>query len=252
MTNKTDFGFQDIDPDQKPNLVRDLFGRVAESYDLMNDLMSMGMHRIWKAKFIQMLPMVPDTKLLDVASGTGDIILRYAQKAARAHCPVQLMAYDCTADMLAKGKDRAINENLWQSMDWQCGMAEALPFADQSFDVYTIAFGLRNVTEKEQALAEAHRVLKSGAGFFCLEFGPSQAGALQKIYDAYSFHVIPRMGKWVASDGDAYQYLVESIRRFPMASDLKEMLEVSGFQNVYYIPLMGGIANIHIGWKAHD
>lgn len=252
MTNKTDFGFQDINSDQKPKLVRDLFGRVADSYDLMNDLMSMGMHRVWKAKFLQMLPMIPNTKLLDVASGTGDIILRYARKAERTSCPVQLTAYDCTEDMLAKGKDRAINEKLWQSMDWQCGMAEKLPFEDQSFDVYTIAFGLRNVTDKAAALAEAYRVLRPGSGFFCLEFGPSQAGALQKIYDAYSFHIIPRMGKWVTSDGEAYQYLVESIRRFPLATDLKDMLEVSGFENVYYIPLMGGIANIHIGWKEND
>ena len=250
-TPKTDFGFQEVDTDQKPKLVQDLFGRVADSYDLMNDIMSMGMHRIWKAKFIQMLPMVPDTKLLDVASGTGDIILRYARKAERAACPVHLTAYDCTEDMLHKGRDRAINENLWQSMEWHCGMAETLSFADDAFDLYTIAFGLRNVTDKSQALREAHRVLKPGAGFFCLEFGPSQSGVLQKIYDAYSFHVIPRMGAWVASDSTAYEYLVESIRRFPEAEDLKAMLVQAGFENVYYVPLMGGIAHIHIGWKAH-
>src|ERR1700761_7008542 len=234
------FGDRQVDPADKTGLVRGVFDRVAGRYDLRNDLMSAGVHRLWKAEFIAALRPRPHEALLDVAAGTGDIAAGW-RKAGGG--PALLC--DINEAMLSQGRDRAYDRGRLAGLSWAVGNAECLPFPDRSFDAYTIAFGLRNVTDIEAALREARRVLKPGGRFFCLEFSRVAIEPLRRLYDAYSDAVIPRLGALIAQDRDAYAYLVESIRRFPPQPDLVARIEGAGFSFASYRNLSAGIAAIH-------
>lgn len=238
------FGFRQVDPDAKSGLVRDVFGSVASNYDLMNDLMSGGIHRLWKDTLISMIAPRPDMTLLDVAGGTGDISFRFLGRGGG-----RAMVCDITEAMVRVGRDRAVDRGILDTIDWTVGDAEKLPFASRSVDAYTIAFGLRNVTRIDAALAEARRVLKPGGKFYCLEFSHVVLPGLREIYDAYSFRLLPQIGKIVAKDEDSYRYLVESIRRFPSQDALAKRIEAAGFAAVRVRNLTGGIAAIHSGWR---
>jgi demethylmenaquinone methyltransferase / 2-methoxy-6-polyprenyl-1,4-benzoquinol methylase len=242
----THFGFQTVEEGEKAGLVHGVFTRVASKYDIMNDLMSLGIHRIWKDAMMDWLAPRPGQRLLDVAGGTGDVAFRFLKRAgAGAHATV----LDLTESMLLEGQKRAEAENMAQSLDWIVGDAMALPFADNSFDVYTISFGIRNVTRIEDALCEAYRVLRPGGRLMVLEFSHIPNDMMQKAYDLYSFNVIPVMGQVVANDRDSYQYLVESIRRFPGQERFAQMIREAGFGQVKYRNLSLGIAALHSGWK---
>ncbi len=242
----THFGFQTVEEGEKAGLVHGVFTRVASKYDIMNDLMSLGIHRIWKDAMMDWLAPRPGQRLLDVAGGTGDVAFRFLKRAgAGAHATV----LDLTESMLLEGQKRAEAENMAQSLDWIVGDAMALPFADNSFDVYTISFGIRNVTRIEDALREAYRVLRPGGRLMVLEFSHIPNDMMQKAYDLYSFNVIPVMGQVVANDRDSYQYLVESIRRFPGQERFAQMIREAGFGQVKYRNLSLGIAALHSGWK---
>jgi demethylmenaquinone methyltransferase / 2-methoxy-6-polyprenyl-1,4-benzoquinol methylase len=242
----THFGFQTVEEGQKAGLVHGVFTRVASKYDIMNDLMSLGIHRIWKDAMMDWLAPRPGQRLLDVAGGTGDVAFRFLKRAgAGAHATV----LDLTESMLLEGQKRAEAENMAQSLNWIVGDAMALPFADNSFDVYTISFGIRNVTRIEDALREAYRVLRPGGRLMVLEFSHIPNDMMQKAYDLYSFNVIPVMGQVVANDRDSYQYLVESIRRFPGQERFAQMIREAGFGQVKYRNLSLGIAALHSGWK---
>ena len=234
------FGDRPVDPSEKTGLVRDVFDRVAGRYDLMNDLMSAGVHRLWKAQFIQALRPRPHEALLDVAAGTGDIAAGW-RKAGGG--PALLC--DINEAMLSQGRDRAFDRGRLSGLSWAVGNAECLPFPDRSFDAYTIAFGLRNVTDIDAALREARRVLKPGGRFFCLEFSRVAIAPLRRLYDTYSDTVIPRLGEIVAKDRDSYVYLVESIRRFPEQTALIARMEQAGFAFNAYRNLSAGVAAIH-------
>lgn len=243
-----DFGYRKVREEEKSGLVQGVFSSVAGKYDLMNDLMSMGIHRLWKDSFIDTLKPRADMHLLDVAGGTGDIAFRFLE-AGGGHVTV----CDLTESMVRVGRDRSIDNGLAGSrpgaVDWTVGNAECLPFPDASVDAYTIAFGLRNVTRIDLALAEARRVLKPGGRFLCLEFSKVALPLLEKAYDLYSFEVLPRLGKWVARDEDSYVYLAESIRRFPDQESLCERMRAQGLTRPGYRNLSGGIAAIHSGWR---
>jgi len=239
------FGDRRVGATEKGSLVRGVFDSVAERYDLMNDLMSGGVHRLWKAALIDWLAPRGALALLDMAGGTGDIALRVVARAPQA----RVLVADMNQRMLSVGRDRAINRGVIDGLDHLACDAEALPLAARSFDAYTIAFGLRNVTRIEPALAEARRVLKPGGRFLCLEFSRVVVPGLAALYDAYSFRVLPALGARVARDREAYQYLVESIRRFPPQDELAALLRVAGFDQVDYRNLSGGIAAIHSGWR---
>lgn len=255
----SDFGFRRVATAAKPKLVNDVFARVATRYDLMNDLMSAGVHRLWKRALIDHLDPRPGMRLLDVAGGTGDIALRFlarADKAARARpgkapaqAPAQAIVCDRNADMLRVGRGRAVDRGRLQNIAWTEAEAEALPIAPASVDAYTISFGLRNVTGIDGALREAARVLKPGGHFLCLEFSHVVLPALAELYEAYSFCVIPLLGQWVAKDREAYRYLVESIRRFPAQEALGERIQAAGLERVRVRNLSGGIAAIHSAWR---
>jgi demethylmenaquinone methyltransferase/2-methoxy-6-polyprenyl-1,4-benzoquinol methylase len=234
------FGDRLVDPAEKTGLVREVFNRVAGRYDLMNDLMSAGVHRAWKAQFIRAINPRPHEALIDVAAGTGDIAAGWRRAGGG---PASLC--DINESMLSAGRDRAMDRGRLSGLFWAVGNAEALPFPDRSFDAYTIAFGLRNVTEIDTALAEAHRVLKPGGRFFCLEFSRVAIAPLRRAYELYSDAVIPRLGAIVAKDRESYVYLVESIRRFPAQDMLIERMERAGFSFPHYRNLSGGIAAIH-------
>lgn len=240
------FGYKKVAPDEKTRLVEDVFDKVAGRYDLMNDLMSGGIHRLWKNRFVRLMHPRPSKSLLDVAGGTGDIAFRYR---AMAGDDAQITVCDLNPNMLNVGRDRAIDKGYLSGFKWVTGNAEKLPFGDCSFNLYSIAFGLRNVTHIDNALAEAYRVLKPGGQFFCLEFSHVKNLALKKIYDAYSFAVIPKIGALVAKDKDSYQYLAESIRQFPSQKNLAARMAQAGFEQVRITPLSGGIAAIHIGCR---
>lgn len=242
MANTTHFGFKTVPEDEKSTLVKGVFDSVAGRYDLMNDLMSAGLHRQWKREMVEMLAPRTGMRILDVAGGTGDIAFRMLERAA---CCVTIA--DINHKMLEEGKKRAIDRNLLHGIEWLCADAQSLPLPDASFDAYTIAFGIRNVTHIDKALAEANRVLKIGGRFLCLEFSQLPNPALQKLYDAYSFNIIPLVGEKVTGDREAYQYLVESIRRFPDQRAFCRMMESAGFGNVSYRNLAGGIVAIHSG-----
>jgi demethylmenaquinone methyltransferase/2-methoxy-6-polyprenyl-1,4-benzoquinol methylase len=246
MTDKTThFGFEDIPEDQKAGRVRGVFGSVASKYDVMNDVMSVGIHRIWKDAMMDWLAPHKGQRLLDVAGGTGDIAFRFLRRAGEGHATV----LDLTEDMLVEGRQRAEAEDMQDSLSWLVGDAMALPFADNTFDVYTISFGIRNVTRPQDALNEAFRVLKPGGRLMVLEFSQIPNDMIQKAYDLYSFNVIPRMGQVIAGDRDSYQYLVESIRRFPDQETFLQMVKDAGFDNAKYRNLSLGIACLHSGWK---
>jgi len=236
------FGFRDVPEDKKQVLVGEVFSSVARNYDLMNDLMSAGVHRLWKDAMVDQLNPQPGWHVLDVAGGTGDIALRIARAARGA----EITVCDINPDMLAEGVRRAKGEG---AISWIAGNAEALPFPDAEFDAYTIAFGIRNVTHIDKALGEARRVLKPGGRFLCLEFSQVKAPGLDFLYDQFSFNVLPALGQIVAGDGEAYRYLVESIRRFPPQAKFARMIEEAGLARVQFRNLTGGIAAIHSAWK---
>ncbi|NDV98167.1 bifunctional demethylmenaquinone methyltransferase/2-methoxy-6-polyprenyl-1,4-benzoquinol methylase UbiE [Salipiger sp. PrR002] len=241
----THFGFTDIPEEEKAGRVRGVFGSVASKYDVMNDAMSFGIHRIWKDAMMDWLAPRPGQKLLDVAGGTGDISFRFLKRAVHGHATV----CDLTEPMLVEGRKRAEAASMADELDWVVGDAMALPFPDNSFDVYTISFGIRNVTRPQEALNEAYRVLKPGGRLMVLEFSQIPNDLMQKVYDLYSFNIIPRMGQAIANDRDSYQYLVESIRKFPDQETFLGMLRAAGFENAKYRNLSMGIACLHSGWK---
>lgn len=242
----THFGFQTVDEGQKAGMVHGVFTRVASRYDVMNDLMSMGIHRVWKEAMMDWLAPRPGQQLLDVAGGTGDVSFRFRGRAGEgAHATV----LDLTEPMLIEGQKRAEAANMAHQLDWIVGDAMALPFEANTFDVYTISFGIRNVTRIEDALSEAFRVLRPGGRLMVLEFSQLPNAALQKAYDLYSFNVIPTMGQIVAKDRESYQYLVESIRKFPDQEAFAAMIREAGFEQVKYRNLSMGIAALHSGWK---
>ena len=247
--HQTKFGFRDVPENERQGLVNEVFATVAERYDLMNDLMSGGLHRLWKDDLIGWLnPPRNDRsfRLLDVAGGTGDVAIRYA----RASGPnATAVLCDISQEMLSVGRRKVREAGLDQRVTLTQGNAEALPFPDRTFDAYTIAFGIRNVTHIDKALGEAFRVLKTGGRFLCLEFSQVQVPILDRIYDFHSFEVIPRLGQLTAGDAEPYRYLVESIRKFPAQERFAAMIREAGFARVSYRNLTGGIAAIHSGWK---
>ena len=241
----THFGFKDVPEDDKAGLVHGVFSSVASKYDIMNDVMSVGIHRAWKNAMMDWLAPSKDQCLLDVAGGTGDIAFRFLDRAPGSSAVV----CDMTHDMLVAGQQRAEAASLSDRLDWVTGDAMKLPFPDCSFNVYTISFGIRNVTRIEDALSEAFRVLKPGGRLMVLEFSRLPNEALQKAYDLYSFNVIPEMGRLITGDRDSYQYLVESIRKFPDQETFLGMVRAAGFENAKYRNLSMGIAALHSGWK---
>lgn len=244
MTQKTHFGFQTVDEDAKAGMVHGVFTNVASKYDVMNDAMSMGVHRIWKDAMMDWLAPRKGMKLLDVAGGTGDISFRFLKRGG-GHSTV----FDMTQSMLDEGRKRAEAERMQGSLDWVCGDAMALPFEDNTFDAYTISFGIRNVTRIQDAINEAYRVLKPGGRLLVLEFSTIPNPAMQWAYDRYSFNIIPPLGQIIANDRDSYQYLVESIRKFPKQEQFAQMIRDGGFSQVKYRNLSLGIAALHSGWK---
>ena len=242
--NVTHFGSKTIYEDQKAALVKSLFNNVSSKYDVMNDLMSAGIHRAWKSAMMDWLIPVPEQKLLDVAGGTGDIAFRFLKRTKNAHATV----LDLTETMLQEGVKKQLNNKALE-VDWVAGDAMALPFKDNMFDVYTISFGIRNVTKIEKVLSEAYRVLKPGGRIMTLEFSHIPIPLIRKAYDLYSFNVIPKLGELVVGDHDSYQYLIESIRNFPKQSHFLKMMDHAYFENVKYRNLSLGIAALHSGWK---
>ncbi|MFM8753582.1 MAG: class I SAM-dependent methyltransferase [Phenylobacterium sp.] len=243
------FGFRDVDPREKPGLVRGVFDRVASRYDLMNDVMSAGVHRLWKDAAAARLNPQPGETIVDCAGGTGDMARRFANLARRARdrrggLDARILVIDYNAEMIAAGRDRGLEPEI----DWAVGDAQRLPLPDACADAYVISFGIRNVTDIPAALREARRVLKPGGRFLCLEFSRPPAPALARLYDAYSFRVIPFMGEQIAGDRDSYQYLVESIRRFPDQKTFQSMIEDAGFGRAGYTNFTGGVAALHHGW----
>lgn len=252
-THKTDahyFGFEQVDSaETKTRRVRGVFESVARNYDIMNDVMSGGMHRIWKRRFIRMIRPRIGMACLDVAGGTGDIAF-LLHDATRDHMGnSNITVSDINPAMLEVGQKHAIDRGLMHKLKWVEGNAESLPFEDNSFDLYTIAFGLRNVARMDRALADAYRVLKPGGRFFCLEFSRPVTAVLRKAYDLYSFNLIPFMGEKIAKDRESYQYLVESIRQHPDQKTLRDKMKQAGFSNCTYHNMTGGIVAIHSGVK---
>ena len=241
----THFGDREVPQREKAGLVHGVFTSVASKYDVMNDVMSVGIHRLWKDAMMDWLAPRPGQRLLDVAGGTGDIAFRFLRRARGASAVV----CDMTESMLEEGQRRADAESFAAELDWVVGDAMELPFGDAEFDVYTISFGIRNVTRPEVALSEAFRVLKPGGRLMVLEFSQLPNRGLQELYDLYSFQVIPRMGQLIAGDRDSYQYLVESIRKFPDQESFAEMIRGAGFGQVKFRNLSMGIAALHSGWK---
>ena len=242
---QTHFGFRTVDEADKAGMVHEVFSSVASKYDVMNDVMSAGVHRLWKDAMMDWLAPRSGQRLLDVAGGTGDIAFRFLRRASGSNAVV----CDMTEGMLVEGERRAEAAALADRLDWVAGDAMALPFPDASFDVYTISFGIRNVTRIEDALSEAYRVLRSGGRLMVLEFSQLPNPGLQWAYDRYSFNVIPAMGQAITQDRDSYQYLVESIRRFPDQETFADMIRAAGFDLVKYRNLSMGIAALHSGWK---
>ncbi len=242
MSETVSFGYQQVSPEEKTRRVGGVFSSVARSYDRMNDAMSGGMHRLWKDQFVRRIRPRAGEHFLDMAGGTGDIAFRIAARGA------QVTVSDINADMLGVGQERAEARGI-AGLDWSVQNAETLSFADAMFDGYTIAFGIRNVTHIDRALSEALRVLKPGGRFFCLEFSTVEWPGFRDAYDAYSHHVVPRLGKLIAGDADSYRYLVESIRKFPPMPEFKTMIDAAGFRHTKVEPILGGLVAIHSGWK---
>lgn len=247
--DETHFGYRDVPLNEKQGLVDEVFHSVAKRYDLMNDLMSGGLHRVWKEALVTAVnPPRNDREfaLLDLAGGTGDIAFRTVEAGGSN---TRVTVCDINAEMLSVGRERAEARGLDYAVTFEQGNAEQLPYADQSFDCVTIAFGIRNVPRIPMALAEAHRVLKFGGRFLCLEFSSVEMPGLDKLYELYSFQVIPRVGQAVTGDREAYQYLVESIRKFPKPQAFASMIENAGFRRVSFTAMTGGVVAMHSGWK---
>jgi demethylmenaquinone methyltransferase / 2-methoxy-6-polyprenyl-1,4-benzoquinol methylase len=242
MTDQVNFGDELVSPEEKTRRVGKVFSSVARRYDIMNDLMSGGMHRLWKDRFVARVKPRTGEEILDMAGGTGDVAFRMARRGAR------VTVADINADMLEVGEERAEARKL-TGLTWKVENAEALNFDDSSFGAYTIVFGIRNVTDIAAALREAHRVLKRGGRFFSMEFSSSDWPGFSKLYDTWAENVIPRVGKIVADDEGSYRYLVESIRRFPKPEAFKRMVTEAGFVRAAAEPMLGGLVTIHSGWK---
>ncbi len=243
MSDPVPFGYEDVAPEEKTARVGAVFSSVARKYDVMNDAMSGGMHRVWKDRFVRRVKPRPGEQILDMAGGTGDIAFRLARHGA------QVTVADINQDMLDVGIERAMDRGL-TDLVWSCQNAEALAFPQQFFHAYTIAFGIRNVTHVDRALIEAHRVLKFGGRFFCLEFSTTEWPGFKEAYDLYSHRLVPRIGQAIAGDAESYRYLVESIRRFPPMKEFEAMIRAVGFVRTKVEPIMGGLVAIHSGWKA--
>ncbi len=239
---KVSFGYEDVAPAEKTRRVGEVFASVARRYDIMNDLMSAGMHRLWKDDFVRAVRPREGERILDMAGGTGDIAFRLERSGA------SVTVADINPQMLDVGIGRAA-ERAITSLVWREENAETLSFPDRSFDAYTIAFGIRNVTDIPAALREAHRVLAFGGRFFCLEFSTTEWPGFAQAYDVYSERIVPRVGEFVAKDGDSYRYLIESIRRFPKMAEFAAMIEAAGFARVRHRAILGGAVAIHSGWK---
>ncbi|ODU21713.1 MAG: bifunctional demethylmenaquinone methyltransferase/2-methoxy-6-polyprenyl-1,4-benzoquinol methylase [Sphingomonas sp. SCN 67-18] len=242
MTETVSFGYTDVAPAEKTARVGAVFSSVASRYDLMNDAMSAGMHRLWKDRFVRRVKPRAGEEILDMAGGTGDIAFRLARSGAR------VTVADINPQMLEVGIDRAVDRGI-DGLVWSEANAETLQFQNRSFDAYTIAFGIRNVTDIQAALDEAHRVLRRGGRFFCLEFSTTLWPGFDKVYDAYSHRLVPKIGKALAGDEDSYRYLIESIRRFPDMPTFKGMIDKAGFVRTHVEPVLGGLVAIHSGWK---
>jgi demethylmenaquinone methyltransferase/2-methoxy-6-polyprenyl-1,4-benzoquinol methylase len=240
------FGYRDVPAAEKAVLVRQVFASVAPHYDLMNDLMSAGVHRLWKNTLVDVLHPRPGESYLDVAGGTGDVAFRILRRQGERP---DVTVCDINPAMLAVGRDRAADRGLLKGLTWTTGDAESLPFPDRTFDGYTIAFGLRNVTDIDKALFEAYRVLKPGGRFYCLEFGKVTSPAIGRAYDAYSSRALPILGRLIARDADSYRYLHESIRRFPPQRELARRVRAAGFANVTWRDLSLGVVALHGGWR---
>lgn len=236
------FGYEDVSPEEKTARVGAVFSSVARKYDLMNDAMSGGLHRLWKDHFVRKVRPRAGEVILDMAGGTGDIAFRMAPSGA------EITVSDINQDMLDVGIERAMKRGI-DGLVWSRQNAEELTFPDRTFDAYTIAFGIRNVTRIDLALAEAHRVLKFGGRFFCLEFSSTEWPGFAEVYDFYSHKLVPRIGQALAGDADSYRYLIESIRRFPSMQDFEGMIRAAGFRNTKVEPILGGLVAIHSGWK---
>jgi demethylmenaquinone methyltransferase/2-methoxy-6-polyprenyl-1,4-benzoquinol methylase len=252
--DRTSFGFREVEPREKAGLVRGVFDKVAPKYDLMNDLMSGGLHRVWKTILVDRLAPQAGETLLDLAGGTGDVAAAFLARADRRpaaarKAPARAIIADINAEMLKAGRLRERGDDLSRRLALLCADAENLPLPDQSVDALTIAFGIRNVTHVDRALSEARRVLKLGGRFFCLEFSHPATEAMQRLYDLYSFNVIPWLGEKVAGDRESYQYLVESIRRFPAQEAFAAMIGKAGLARVKYENLSAGVVAIHCGWR---
>ena len=240
------FGFKKVSKEEKPQLVNKVFDSVAFRYDLMNDLMSAGLHRLWKDNFIDWLAPRKNTHLLDVAGGTGDIAFRFINRTKNQ---AAVTVIDRNENMLKEGKRRSNAGKVEADLEWVCGDAMKLPFKNEVFDYYTISFGIRNVLDLKKCLSEAFRVLKPGGRIMILEFSKVENQTLNKIYDAFSFNIVPRLGKLIANDAESYQYLVESIRKFPSQEKLANLVTEAGFRQVKYRNLTQGVVAMHSGWK---
>ena len=242
MSETVSFGYESVPAEEKADRVGEVFSSVAGKYDIMNDAMSGGLHRLWKDRFVRRLKPQDGEAILDMAGGTGDIAFRMAKAGA------EVTVADINQDMLDVGVERAMERGL-DGLVWSCQNAEMLTYPDRTFDAYTIAFGIRNVTHIDKALAQAHRVLKFGGRFFCLEFSTTEWPGFREAYDAYSHHVVPRIGKALAGDSESYRYLIESIRRFPPMPRFEQMIRDAGFARTKVEPILGGLVAIHSGWK---
>ena len=242
MNDTVSFGYEDVSPDEKTSRVGEVFSNVARKYDMMNDAMTVGTHRLWKDKFVRRIKPQAGEDILDMAGGTGDIAFRMEQSGAN------ITVSDINAEMLSVGMDRAVERGI-DSMVWSEQNAEKLTFPDRHFDAYTIAFGIRNVTDIPGALKEAHRVLRYGGRFYCLEFSTIEWPGISKLNDLYSLNILPKLGKMIADDEESYRYLAESIRRFPDMQTFKAMIADAGFVQTKVEPIMGGLVAIHSGWK---
>ena len=242
MSEQVSFGYEDVDPAEKTKRVSAVFSSVAKKYDIMNDAMSGGMHRLWKDQFVRRVKPQPGEAILDMAGGTGDIAFRMAERGA------DVTVADINQDMLDVGIERAMERGL-DTLVWSRQNAEQLAYPRSIFDAYTIVFGIRNVTDIPAALKEAHRVLKVGGRFFCMEFSTTEWPGFKEIYDLYSHKIMPQMGKIIAQDEESYRYLAESIRRFPPMPEFERMIRAAGFANTRVEPILGGAVAIHSGWK---
>ena len=242
MSETVSFGYESVDPEEKTRRVGAVFSNVAAKYDVMNDAMSVGLHRLWKDQFVRRVKPQPGEAILDRAGGTGDIAFRLADRGA------EVTVADINQEMLDVGIERAVQRGI-DGLVWSRQNAEQLAYPDRVFDAYTIAFGIRNVTRIDKALGEAFRVLRFGGRFFCLEFSTTEWPGFREAYDAYSHKVVPQLGKAIAHDADSYRYLIESIRRFPPMPEFERMIRAAGFEQTKVEPILGGLVAIHSGWK---